>query len=120
MALDPAGSSRIVAIATLAILAACAAALVVMAALVRYTAFIRASPLVFAAEVLVLSVGSALPIFLAAHNRGSARNRATLWHFLILSAKLAVFWVLLELAGVNTVLFTTVAPPQLHQAGGGP
>lgn len=110
MPLGPSGSSRLVAIATLSVLAAAAIALVVLAALVRYVDFIVAHPYKFAIEVIVLSVGSSLPIYLAAHNRKSEYKAATL-HLLILAAKLATFWVLMELSGVNSVIFPMRPPP---------
>lgn len=109
MPLHPATSSKLVAIATIVIIGAAAAALVVMALLVRYTDFIVAHPLRFFFEVVVISIGSALPIYIAAHNRNSEYRIAT-WHLLLLAAKLAVFWVLMEVSGVNSVLF----PPRVE------
>lgn len=110
MALDPSGSSRIVSMLTLIVLVAAVAALVVLAIMVRYTDFIVTHPWRFVAEVVVLSFGSALPLFFAAYNRASAHSTAA-WNYVLLSAKLAVFWVLMEISGVNSVLFSTPARP---------
>lgn len=80
---------------------------VVCAALVRYTAFMRAQPLRFTIEVAAVSLLAAAPVYLAAKNRGAGPKSAS-WLFLLLAVKVAVFWAVMEVAGVNAELIGTI------------
>lgn len=97
-------SYKIVAIATLVGVGLAVITLGVLSVLVRYTSFIRAHPWKFVFEVLFSGVLAAFPIFLIAYHR-RALYRKTMYDFLILSIKFAVFYVLFELSGINAILF---------------
>ncbi len=77
----------------------------VMACLVRYTAYMILHPYLFAFEVLLVSLVTAIPIFWIAHTR-HAYQRRTLYDAAFLGFKFAILWVLFELSGTNATIFT--------------
>ena len=76
----------------------------VLAALARYTDYMRAETGRFLLELFVISVVTAVPIFYVAYTRRSSYRRAAR-DFVLLTLTGAALWLLFELAGVNTVLF---------------
>jgi hypothetical protein len=76
----------------------------VMSLLVQHTDFIMSRPWRFAFESLLLGVCGSIPVYYVAYSRKSSYKRATR-DFVLLILQVAVFWVLFELSGVNTLLF---------------
>jgi hypothetical protein len=74
------------------------------ALLVRFTEHIAAHPGSFLSELAFVSIVASVPIYYVAYVRSSSYKRATL-SFAVLTLKIAAFWVLMELAGVNSFLF---------------
>ena len=77
---------------------------VVLAVLARYTDYMRRRPWRFTAELMLLSLGGAIPIIFI----GAVRSVATktyLVEFAVLFAKIAVLYLLMELSGINRMLF---------------
>ena len=85
--------------------------LTVMAISVRYVDYIADNPGLFALELTIVSVVASVPIFYVAYVRDSSYRHATV-SFLVLVAKFALLWLLMELSGVNSLLF----PPRHHSA----
>ena len=78
--------------------------MLVMAVLVRHVDDIRAHPGRFALEILLVCLGACVPYALIAIMR-RASYRRLLFDTALLSVKLAVAWVLFEIAGFNLLLF---------------
>jgi hypothetical protein len=97
-------ASGIIRVATVVALLIAVVFLVVMSILVQHTEFIVRRPMRFVFEALLLGVCGAAPIYYIAYSRKSSYKRATR-DFILLILKFAVFWVLFELSGVNSVLF---------------
>ena len=97
-------ASKVVRLAALIGIATATFFLVVMSTLVRHTVFMKENPGGFIVEVLAVSVFAGLPLFMVAYTRKSSYWRAFA-DFFILSAKLALFWILFELSGTNAMLF---------------
>ena len=102
--MDKESVTDVVKVITLVVLGIMLVILIVMAALIRHTDYIREKPFNFLLELVAFGVLTATPIFLVAYNRKSSYKRATR-DFVLLALKFMVFWVLTELAGVNSVLF---------------
>jgi hypothetical protein len=102
--MDPLKAGKVLKYIILGSLAIAMLVLVVFAVLVHHTAVIRRSPLRFLAETVLIAALGSLPIYYVASNR-MASMQATTIGFAILFAKFVVFWVLLELAGVNEIAF---------------
>lgn len=97
-------ATRIVRWASAIGLAVAAVFLLVMAIIVRYFDYMKAKPRKFMIELLVVSIGTSLPIFYLAHTRRSSFKRATR-DFVLITVYGALLWVLCEVAGVNSTLF---------------
>ncbi len=80
--------------------------LIITSSIVRYVDDIKAHPRRFVGELLLVSLGFAVPYVLIALLRRSSTRRLPL-DTLLLTAKLIVAWVLFELSGFNTFLFPT-------------
>lgn len=78
--------------------------LIILAFAIRNTQFMVAHPWRFVIEVILVGIVSSLPIFWVASNRGSSYTRAAR-DFGLLTMKLGIFYILLELAGINAYLF---------------
>ena len=104
----PDRSYKIVLITTMATMGSFAVFMVVFSVLVRYTQFMTSHPVRFAIETVLVSFLSSIPLYIAAYNRNTRIKVATV-QFLILMLKIAVFWVLMELSGVNSLLFPSRA-----------
>lgn len=105
--LDIATASRIVRWTVAICLALGALFLLVMGLLVRYTTYMRAKPIAFLLELFMISVIASLPIYFVAWARSSSYARATR-DFVITVLYGAALWLFVELAGVNSELFTTL------------
>jgi hypothetical protein len=102
--MDASSAHAAIRVATLISIGGLALFLVVMAILVRYTQHMRAKPWSFAIETAAIGVFAAVPLYLIAYNRHSSYWRVTLSSAAVI-AKVAGFWVLMELAGVNDYIF---------------
>jgi hypothetical protein len=78
--------------------------LLVMAFTVRFTEFVANNTGTFIAETLILSLLTALPIFIVIFTRGSSKKKVALDFFLIY-LKVMVFWILGEFSGLTDRLF---------------
>lgn len=101
---------QLISTVTVMTLVAAVVFLAAMGFLVRYVDYMAARPWAFALETLVISVGASIPLFFVAWARDSSHRRAAIG-VLALTLKLALFWVALELAGVNSYLFRPRGAP---------
>ena len=102
--MDPAKSGNMLKLAMFYSLLVALVVLAVFAVLVRHTLVIRLHPFRFVAETVLVALLGSLPVYFIAANR-AASMKATTLGFVFLAAKFASFFVLMELAGVNTILF---------------
>ncbi len=102
--MEAAKSGRLLKLAMLYSLLTALAILAVFAMLVRHTLVIRGNPIRFASETVLVALLGSLPVYYVASNRNTSMKATTLG-FAFLAAKFASFFVLMELAGVNTILF---------------
>lgn len=106
----PAQSYTIVLITTMSLMGLFGVFMIVFGILVRYTEFIKKNTGRFVTETLLVSIISAIPLYIAAYNRDTRVKIVTI-QFVLLASKIALFWLLMELSGVNSVLFPSKQPP---------
>lgn len=78
--------------------------LAIMSGIVRYYDYIKENPVIFGIELLLFSLGIAIPYIIIFRMRGG--NMRRLWIDVpLLVVKFIVAWVLFELSGINNMLF---------------
>ena len=78
--------------------------LFVLSCINRHTDYITRNPLAFTSELILLGVFGAAPLFYVAWVRGSSYKKVGI-SYVLLFLKIVIFWVMLELAGVNNIYF---------------
>ena len=105
-------SLKLVSIATVTTVLVVFVILLVMAIIVHYTDYMTEKPFAFIFETIAVGVFASIPIFIAVHNRMASYKKA-LRDFMVVSLKFSIFWVLMELAGINAVVYPRKTPKQI-------